>query len=236
MYSGYNNNRSQNQAGSQNNSLNEPIFVEHSHYMLRTVGQAKENRQNPQLFYDRAQTNSSFHTQNYNNFERSTSEYNPYNREHRPLPNSISHDSYFAEHLDKQGKYFDKLLYAIKASKEALADVEHTMLEKEDELRKLNCIQKNPSKQDLKKIQNEVNELQRSVQNLCHEMDKTNTTQTPATPPSHVSSPNTRLYNSYLDFARPRQRSYDPVPLESPTTRLLRNPIDNSLVFSQEKY
>lgn len=235
MYSGHSNYHASNPSGFLNNTQNEPIFEEHSRYMRQTVRQASEDYLNSRQVH--SQVDPRFQRQNFNGFQRGISEHNPYSHTEtrRLLPNSISYDSYMAGHLDKQGKDCDKLQYAIKASKEALADVEHTMLEREEELYQLNCIEKNPSQNDLQTLQTEVKELQRSVQKLCLQMDSNNT----PTTPSHMTSPNARLYNNYLEYTRPghtNYQSYDPLPLESPTTRLLRNPIDNSLVFSREDY
>ena len=141
-------------------------------------------------------------------------------------PQYLYDDSSVARYLDKQGRHSDKLQMAIKASKETLADVEHKMLADEQELYNLNRIQKNPNQEDLKKLQAEVKVLQHSVQKLCHQTEQH---------PSRDVPKNTQMYNNYSSLTRPRQRSYEPA-LESPTTRLLRNPIDNSLVFSHEKY
>lgn len=231
MYSGHNN-HAPNQSGFINNTQNEPIFQEHLHYMRQTVRQASENHQNSQQSH--AQVNPRFQRQNFIGFQRGISEQNNRTENRRLLPNSISYDSYMAGHLDKQGKDCDKLQYAIKASKEALAEVEHTMLEREQELYQMNCVEKNPSQKDLQRLQAEVKELQRSVQKVCLQMDS-NSTETAHS--QYMTSPNARLYNNYLEYNRQTNyRSYDPFPLESPTTRLLRNPIDNSLVFSQEDY
>lgn len=236
MYSGHSNYHVSNPSGFMINTQNEPILEEHSHYMRQPLRQSSVNNQNFQQGH--AQVDPRFQRQDFNGLQRGVSEQNPYNQTvvRRLLPNSISYDSYMAGHLDKQGKDWDKLQYAIKASKEALADVEHTMLEREEELYQLNCIEKNPSQNDLQALQTEVKELQRSVQKLCLQMDS-NITQ--ATPSRNMTSPNAQLYNNYLEYTRPGHRnyqSYDPLPLESPTTRLLRNPIDNSLVFSHEDY
>ena len=236
MYSGHSNYHTPGLSRFPNETQNEPIFEDHSCYMRQTVRQASENNHISRHVY--AQVDSRFQRHNYNGLQRGISEHKPFSNTEtrRLLPNSISYDSYMAGHLDKQGKDCDKLQYAIKASKEALADVEHTMLEREQELYQLNCIEKNPSQNDLQKLQAEVKELQRSVQKLCLQMDTNNA---PSTSSYNMASPNARLYNNYLEYTRPGQanyQSYDRLPLESPTTRLLRNPIDNSLVFSREDY
>lgn len=222
------------------------IFEEHSRYQVQSSRTNPTNNVNTgphQSYYDHLYPTT-------NPMRRTVSEYDHFSsynlhsqqqqQQQRQLQSSLSYDSYVAEQLYKQQNCIKHLNQAIKSSKEYLAEIEHQMLIKEDELSQLNRIQKNPSEQDIVDIKTEIKNLRYSVQNLfCDEMGGPEPQPTTPTSPTNQRLPSSsaqystaRTYDNYGNFTGARFQS---IPLESPTSRLLRNPIDDSLVSSHQQ-
>jgi hypothetical protein len=175
---------------------------------------------------------------------RTVSESHHFHPQHHQFPqHSVSFDTYTDEHYYQQQTRYACITSAVKRAKQDLANVEHKMLAKEDELYKLLKIQRNPSEQDVQALRSEITELEREIQQMCNQMDKNsmesshNSQPTQQAPPPQESAQTReqRRYDEFFDLNRPRRLTQSRMALESPTTRLLMDPIDNSLVFSHNE-
>lgn len=126
------------------------------------------------------------------------------------------------QYLNMQRVNLERVRDAVRDSNRQLAEIEHETLTKSNELECLLNVEKNPTQEDVLELRSEICEINRSLQNLCDELDHV----IAASPTKHHSSSQAMMTKRSFDSGY-TNKVYS---LESPTTKLLRNPIDNSLV------